>query len=132
VLAVVVLAANVQDRDGAKHLLGTGTRPWAGRMERIWADSAYAGPGLEDWVFLHHNCFLDIVPRAVRDQGFVLERPRWIVERTFGWLGQYRRLSKDYEYCMTSSAAMIQVAMINLMLRRLGRGGVTRWQRQTN
>jgi len=129
VLAVVVLAASSTDRDGAKRLFETSLQPWEHRLERVWADSAYAGP-LEDWTFLHHNCFLEIVPRSERGKGFILEPHRWIVERTFGWFGLYRRLSKDYEYKTESSEAMIYIAMAHVMVRRLARGGTTRWRRK--
>ena len=62
---------------------------------------------------------LDIVRRPANQTGFVLLPRRWVVERTFAWLGRYRRLSKDYEALTTSSETMIRIAMIQLMLRRL-------------
>ena len=64
---------------------------------------------------------LEIVKRSDNVRGFVVQPKRWIVERTFGWLTRYRRLSKDYEYLTATSEAMIHVAMINLMVRRLAR-----------
>jgi putative transposase len=64
---------------------------------------------------------LEIVKRPKRVKGFQLLPWRWIVERIFGWLGRYRRLSKDYEYLTQTSEAMIRVAMIHLMVRRLAR-----------
>jgi len=60
-----------------------------------------------------------IVRRNEDQKGFVLLPRRWVVERTFGWLGRYRRLSKDYEFLTQSSEAMVYAAMINLMLHRL-------------
>jgi len=63
---------------------------------------------------------LEIVKRNDNTRGFVLLPRRWVVERTFAWLGRYRRLSKDYEFLTESSEAMVYIAMIQLMLRRLG------------
>ena len=64
---------------------------------------------------------LEIVKRPTGVKGSQLLPWRWIVERTFGWLGRYRRLSKDYEYLTQTSEAVIRVAMIHLMVRRLAR-----------
>jgi putative transposase len=64
---------------------------------------------------------LEIVWRPEGVNGFLLLPKRWVVERTLGWLNRYRRLSQDYEYLTQTSEAMIQVAMINLMVRRLAR-----------
>jgi putative transposase len=119
---VVVTAANVQDRDGAKPLL-EGLRHQFSRLRLIWADGAYAGELLA-WVWAlrpWRKVRLEIVKRPKGVKGFQLLPWRWIVERTFGWLGRYRRLSKDYEYLTQTSEAMIRVAMIHLMVRRLAR-----------
>lgn len=117
VLAVVVHAADIQDRDGAKMLL----RPLRGRLKRlqvIWADAGYAGR-LVDWTFRVCHWTLEIVRRRPQAEGFEVLPRRWVVERTFAWLGRYRRLSKDYEQLPQSSEGMILLAMINLMSRRL-------------
>ena len=87
----------------------------------IWAEGGYQGL-LVDWVADRLTCLLEIVSRSPAAVGFQVLPHRWIVERTFGWLGRYRRLSKDYEEQSTSSEAIIQVAMINLMLHRLDPG----------
>jgi putative transposase len=119
---VVVTAANVQDRDGAKQLL-EGIRHKFSRLRHMWADGAYAGP-LVDWVKAlrpHRPIRPEIPKRSDAIKGFVVIPKRWIVERTFGWLNRYRRLSKDYELLPATSAAMIQVTMIHLMIRRLAR-----------
>ena len=122
VLAVVVHAANLQDRDGAKLVLERLKHKFS-RLRLIWADGAYAGlllawvRGLRVWRKLR----MEIVARPEGVTGFVLLPKRWVVERTFGWLNRYRRLSKDYEYLTQTSEAMIHVAMINLMVRRLAR-----------
>ncbi len=116
VLLVVVLAANVQDRDGAKVLVERvqGRVP---RLQRIWADGSYTGP-LIAWIKERAGWLLEIVQRSDSQKGFVVLPKRWIVERTFGWFGRYRRLSKDYEATTQSSEAMIHLAMIQIMLRR--------------
>ncbi len=119
---MVVTAANVQDRDGAKQLL-QGIRHQFSRVWHIWADGAYAGP-LVDWAKAlrpQRPIRLEITKRADAIKGFVVIPERWIVERTFGWLNRYRRLSKDYELLPETSEAVIQVAMIHLMIRRLAR-----------
>jgi putative transposase len=119
VLMVVVHAANIQDRDGARLLLekARGRFP---RLRLIWADGGYTGK-LVDWVKTLCLWVLEIVKRSDDVKGFQVLLHRWVVERTFGWLGRYRRLSKDYEGLPESSEAMIYIAMIHLMVRRLGR-----------
>jgi putative transposase len=122
VLAVVVHAANIQDRDGAKLVLERLKHKFS-RLRLIWADGAYAGQ-LVEWVRglrLWRTRHLEIVSRPEGVKGFVLLPKRWVVERTFGWLNRFRRLSKDYEYLTQTSETMIHVAMINLMVRRLAR-----------
>ena len=116
-LLVVVHAANLQDRDGAKLVLkkARGRFP---RLKLIWADGGYAGK-LIDWVEQTCGWVLEIVKRNADLTGFHVLPHRWVVERTFGWLGRYRRFSKDYEEFTKSSEAMIHLAMIHLMLRRL-------------
>jgi putative transposase len=120
VLAVVVHAANVQDRDGAKLVLAKLLECFP-RLRHLWADGGYAGK-LVDWV--HETCgwVLEIVKRNDTAVGFQVLPKRWIVERTFAWLGRYRRLSKDYEATPESSEAWVMIAMIHLMVRRLAPG----------
>ena len=118
-LAVIVTAASVQDRDGAKLLL----RQLGGackKLRRIWADGAYRGQ-LLTWVAAHCRYQLSVVLRSDDQKGFVVLPRRWVVERTFAWLNHHRRLSKDYEGRTTTSESMIYLAMIRLMLRRLSR-----------
>jgi putative transposase len=119
-IMVVVTAASVQDRDGAKLLVGI-LRHWFTRLRCLWADGAYAG-SLETWVTLlrrYRKVRLEIVKRSDTVKGFIVLPKRWIVERTFGWFYKYRRLSKDYEYLTDTSEAMIYVAMIHIMVRRI-------------
>lgn len=117
IVAVVVHAANIQDRDGAKLVLAR-LVGWLPRLQLIWADGGYAGQ-LIGWVKELGGWVLQIVKRCDDAKGFVVLPKRWIVERTFGWFGRYRRLSKDYEALTDSSESMIYLAMIHLMLRRL-------------
>jgi putative transposase len=118
---VVVHAASVQDRDGAKLVLQRLASGW-GRLRLIWADGGYAGQLLQ-WVKdLGCRWVLEIVKRSDDLAGFKVLPKRWIVERTFGWLGRYRRHSRDYEMLTDSSESMIRISMINLMLHRLNPG----------
>jgi putative transposase len=117
ILAVVVHCAGIQDRDGAK-LVFEQLRGAYPRLQLIWADGGYAGQ-LVAWVAAFAGWVLEIVKRSDDIQGFVVLPHRWIVERTFGWLSKYRRLSKDYEETCASSQAWIRLAMIHLMARRL-------------
>lgn len=116
-LDVAVHPANIQDRDGAKPLLEKLVGRFPG-LRLIWADGGYAGK-LADWVQEVAGCELEVVRRPKGERGFTVLPRRWVVERTFGWLGRYRRLSKDYESLAETSEAWIRLAMINLMLRRL-------------
>jgi putative transposase len=87
------------------------------RLECLWADSGYTGQ-LEMWV-AEQGWELRIIAKDPDATGFLVLPKRWIIERTFAWLGKCRRLSKDYEHLVASSEAMIRLAMIGLMLRRL-------------
>ena len=117
IIALVVHPANLQDRDGAKLVLAK-LVGWLPRLKLIWADGGYAGQ-LIGWVKELGGWVLQIVKRCDDVKGFVVLPKRWIVERTFGWFGRYRRLSKDYEALTDSSESMIYLAMIHLMIRRL-------------
>ncbi len=117
IISVVVSAASVQDRDGAKLVLQR-IKGTIQRLRLIWADGAYAGE-LIDWVKDKCGWKLEIQRGPKAAKGFVVRPWLWIVERTFAWLGRYRRLSKDYEYLTETSETMIYIAMIHLMVRRL-------------
>ena len=120
ILQVLVLPANIQDRDGAKQLLAAFFRQRSRRrVKHIWADGGYAGRLLE-WARQVCRCTVEIVKRSDLHTFKVLPR-RWVVERTFGWLGRSRRLSRDYERQATTGETMVYLAMIRLMLARLGR-----------
>lgn len=117
ILAIVVHPADLQDRDGAKLVIEKlGNR--FPRLRLIWADGGYAGKLIE-WTAALGDWVLEIIKRCDDVKGFKLLPKRWIVERTFGWLNRYRRLSKDYEELPETSESMIHLAMINLMVRRL-------------
>ncbi len=118
-LMVVVHTADIQDRDGAKLVLEKAKLLFP-RLRLIWADGGYRGQ-LIDWVKATCNWVLDIVKRDPDVKGFQVLPRRWVVERTFGWLTHYRRLSKDYEVLTETSEAMVYAALTRVMLRRLGR-----------
>ena len=116
IVALVVHPADLQDRDGGRLViqqLGTRFR----RLQLIFADGGYAGRFV-DWTRGWYGRFVEIVKRP-ESHRFVVLPKRWIVERTFAWLGKYRRLSKDYETRTESSEAVVLIAMTNLMLHRL-------------
>ncbi len=110
----------MQDRDGAKAVLAKVVGAFR-RLRLIWADGGYAGR-LVEWVSQlrrRGKVLLEIVKRHDDVSGFKVLPKRWIVERTFGWLGRWRRLSKDYEFLIETSETVVRVAMIGLMARRL-------------
>jgi putative transposase len=138
VLKAVVHTANIQDREGVPLLLSPikGTFP---RLKKVWVDQGYTGKGRE-WIKEQMGWEVEIVRHpwsglrgvwAPKDAvinwdeiippGFHVLPRRWVVERTFGWIGRYRRMSKDYEYLTSSSESMISLTMIRLMVRRLAR-----------
>lgn len=119
-MAVVVHAAHIQDRDGAKLVLQR-LRSQCFRLVLIWADGGYVGQ-LVDWLWSlrrRSKILLEIVKRCDDVKKFKVLPHRWIVERTFAWLGRYRRLSKDYEFLTETSETFIKIAMIHIMVRRL-------------
>lgn len=128
VMLVVVTAASVQDRDGARILLKAlferikkpGYPHWWRfcRLKLIWADGGYRGE-LVEWTKRVLGWKLEIVEKAEGQKGFVVLPRRWVVERTIAWLNRQRRLSKDYERLPQTGEAFVYVAMIRLMLRNL-------------
>ncbi len=100
------------------------------RLEHLWADGTYGG-SLISWGKEQFVWVLELVKRPPAGSGFQAVPHRWIVERTFGWLNRYRRLSKDYEQLTETGEALIYVAMTHLMVRRIARRGQPhRWQRK--
>jgi putative transposase len=116
-LAVVVTSAAISDPAGARLLLGS-LKGFCKKLRRIWVDGAYRGLLLE-WVLLHFKFVLQPVLRSEQQKGFVVLPRRWVVERTFAWITQCRRLCMDYEVLPKSSEAMIYIALTRLMVRRL-------------
>jgi putative transposase len=114
VWGLAVLAADVQDWDGAKEVFrraGTSLP----RLAKVWADSMYQA--LAGWVAESCRWVLEVVSKRPGQTTFEVQKWRWIVERTFGWFGRYRRLSKDYEHNPRSSEAWIYIAMTHRMSR---------------
>jgi putative transposase len=119
VILVVVTAASLSDPQGAK-LLFARLRGAGKKLRRIWVDGTYRGK-LVEWVMERCRIVLQPVLRCDDTKGFVVLPRRWVVERTFAWLTQCRRLTKDYELLPSTSEAFIYLAMTRLMLRRLAR-----------
>jgi putative transposase len=116
-LCVVVPAANIQDRDGAK-LVFDRAKSKCADIRLVWADGGSAGK-LIAWLWRCCGWVLAIVKRDEAVTGWQLLPRRWVVERTISWLNGSRRLSRDYESWPETSEAFIQIAMIHLMLHRL-------------
>jgi putative transposase len=127
VVSAVVHSAGIQDRDGARLVLKkmVGRFP---RLKKILADAIYNG-GIAEWTKEVGGWILEVVAHPKEDKKKAVDSTepkkfevlpwRWIVERTFAWLGRYRRMSKDYEGSQESSESWIYIAMTHLMLRRL-------------
>jgi len=116
-LVVVVHAANLQESDGANLVLrrALGRFP---RLRLIWADQGYKDQFVT-WAKAATGWIVEIVAKPKEQRGFAVLPRRWVVERTFAWIGRSRRLSKDYEGLPETHEAWVQIAMIHLMLKRL-------------
>lgn len=119
-LGVVVTAASVSDTVGALALFERLGRlsGHCKKLRVIWADQSYKRT-VEQWLIAHTHCLLKVVKRLEGQKGFAVLPRRWVVERTFAWITQCRRLGKDYEVLPSTSEALIYIAMIRLMARRL-------------
>ncbi|ABC92956.1 MULTISPECIES: IS5-like element ISRel20 family transposase [Rhizobium] len=117
---VFIHAADIQDRDGAPHVLKAIRRrfPW---LRHIFADGGYAGAKLRRAMSGHGDWTIEIVKRSDHAKGFVVLPKRWVVERTFAWLGRCRRLAKDWEKSIESATAWAQIASIRMLIRRIAR-----------
>jgi putative transposase len=121
-LLVLVTTGNVQDKPGGKELLLLlREQLQLPRLKRLWADGGYGGQPFADWVKITFGWVWTVIKRNDDAQGFRILPRRWVVERTFGWLNNYRRLSKDYEELPQTSETFIYLSMSHIMLRRLAR-----------
>jgi putative transposase len=119
-LLVLVTPGDVQDKPGGKQLLTKLSQRLAlPRLKLLWADGGYGGQPFAAWVKATFGWIWQVVKRNKAVKGFEVLARRWVVERTFGWLNNYRRLSKDYEELTESSETLIYLAMSHIMLRRL-------------
>jgi transposase len=121
-VGLVVHSADIQDRDGAPAVLRTILKRWPW-LRHIFADGGYAGPKLRGALQKIAAFTLQIVKRTDKAKGFEVLPRRWVVERTFAWLGRCRRLAKDWEKSVASAEAWITIAHIRVMTRRLARYG---------
>ena len=120
IVAVVVTAANTDDRHGLVALMQRYFASGVTRLRKIWVDGGYDAQWLCDWIRglkRTHKIDLEVVEHT--GKGFQVVPHRWVVERTFAWLLNYRRHRCDYEVLTASSEAMIQISMIHLLLKRL-------------
>ena len=118
-LAIVVTAAHIQDRDGAHRLL-VALRARFSTISHVWADGGYAGR-LLPWAKKVLSYTVEVIKRTDKTSGFVVLPRRWVVERTFGWITKHRRCVRDYETLPDHHEAMVTIAMIMTMSRRLAR-----------
>ena len=116
-MSVVVHPADIQDRDGAAAVLRQARRTFP-FIERIYADGGYQGAKMAATIATTGTWKLEIVKRSDLHRFVVLPK-RWIVERTFAWISNCRRLAKDFERHASKTVAFIRLAMIRIMLRRL-------------
>jgi putative transposase len=118
-LAVVVTSARLDDGTGAPQVLGQLDPAQGLRLEVIWGDQRYPNRSWQRWLEQQRVGYrVAVVSRPEGAQGFVLLPKRWVVERTFAWLGRYRQLSKEYDYDPKGSASWVQVSALHQMLRR--------------
>ncbi len=115
---MLVTEANCHDGTVGTWLL-SGLKRRFPRLKKLWADGTYSGTFVDQAA--EHGVDVEITTRLSAHPGFQVIPRRWVVERTLAWLNTYRRLSKDYEYWVHSSEAMIYAAMVHLMLRRLAK-----------
>lgn len=115
-LSVHVTSADVHDEYGGGYLLRQAAADFP-RLRHIWVDGAYR----RLFAAYAWHCHGIQTHRTLQRQGEPMAAKRWVVERSFAWLGRYRRLSKDYEYFCQTSVNWIYVAMSHLLVKRLGR-----------
>jgi putative transposase len=119
-LVAVVTVASADDGTIAPKVLGRLTEEHRSRLKKVWADGKYHNHSLKRWLAKTEADYeIEVVGRPAGSVGFVKLPKRWVVERTFAWLGRYRRNSRDYERSTESSEAMIKACSIHRMLRLL-------------
>jgi putative transposase len=127
VLIVMVTAANLPERKGLAMLLAH-SRHQLPRLHHIWLDKGYQGKDFIKKMLLCFAVVLEIVSAPQGSKGFVHQHRRWVVERTFAWLGNYRRLAKDYEQLACSTESFIYMASCDWMMKRLAGTNATSWR----
>jgi putative transposase len=119
-LVVMVTVASADDGTASPELLAKLTAEHRSRLKNIWGDSKYRNNRLKKWLEITNAVYkVDVVSHPMGSVGFVEQPQRYVVERTFAWLGRYRRNSRDYERYTDSSEAMIKACSIHRMLRLL-------------
>ena len=118
-LAVTVTAASADDGTAAPQVLSKLSVESYPRLKKLWADNKYRNHSLDEWMSRHGWYVIEITSRPPGSKGFQVIPWRWVVERTFAWLGRCRIHSRDYERKPESSEAQVQISMIQLMLRCL-------------
>ncbi|MHC2357838.1 transposase [Sinorhizobium meliloti] len=121
-VGLMVHSADIQDRDGAPDLLKSIKNRWPWLLH-VFADGGYAGDKLKKRLQKIGKWTLEIIKRSDKAKGFEILPRRWVVERTFAWLGRCRRLAKDFEKSVASAEAWITIAHIRMLTRRLARYG---------
>ena len=116
-IVVLVTAASVQDSDAGQEVL-IDVEGKTQRLEKVYADQGYRSL-LVEWIARWQRCILEIVTRPLEQRGFRVLPERWIGERFFAWISNYRRLSTDYERTIASNSGMIYLVSIRLMMRKL-------------
>ena len=117
---ILVHTADIQDRDGAVDVLAVVRQrfPW---LRHIFADGGYAGDKLRNALVDMGKWTIEVIKRSDTAKGFEVLPRRWVVERTFAWLGRCRRLAKDWETTIASSTAWAHIASIRILTRRTAR-----------
>ena len=119
-IGFMIHSAGIQDRDGAPEVLKSIRQsfPW---LRHVFADGGYAGPKLRGALDKIGDWRVQIIKRSDSANGFQVLPRRWVVERTFAWLGRCRRLAKDWEKSIASAEAWLLIAHIRLVTRRIAR-----------
>jgi len=116
----VVTTAALDDGAAAPGVVGRLDPKDYPRLKKLWGDNKYHNLNFRQWLALNRPGWeLEVKTREPGVKGFAVLPKRWVVERTFAWLGRFRRMSKDYEFHPETSESMIHLAMINVMVRRL-------------